>query len=248
VSAGYAQDRRAQAPVTVRPFQVRGHFLTALALRMETDVTDQGFFDALDEHLQTTPQFFADAPVVLDLDRARGLSEAARLSDLVEALRQRDLKVFGVQNAGRIAPELLQRLALIAVSNGRDAPAPTEQSGRGRRKDRLLPPDNKVITGSVRSGQMVITERGDLTIIGSVGSGAEVIAGGNIHIYGTLRGRALAGVQGDTGARIFCQRLDAELVAIAGLYQTSETLGPAPGEGGVQIFLKDDRLQKEALG
>lgn len=247
MSAGYDQDRCALAPVTVRPFQIRGRFLTALALRIETKATDAGFFEALDNHLKATPQFFADAPLVIDLGNDPGLANPEQLRDLVDNLRRRKLLVFGIQNAGALKADVLQSLGLIPVHNGRDAPARTEKSGRASRVEKLLPPDNKTIVAPVRSGQMVVAERGDLTIVGSVASGAEVIAGGNIHVYGTLRGRAMAGVHGDDKARIFCRSLDAELVAIAGLYQTSQTLDAAAPDRCLQIFLKDERLHMEAL-
>lgn len=80
-----------------------------------------------------------------------------------------------------------------------------------------------------------------------VSSGAELIARGNIHVYGTLRGRALAGVHGDESARIFCQRLEAELVAIAGLYKTSEDIDEAVARRSVQVILRDDALSIEPL-
>lgn len=247
MSARYEQDRCAHAPLTVRPFQIRGRFLTALALRIENKATDAGFFEALDDHLRATPQFFADAPLVIDLAKEPSLADPKQLRDLVDSLRRRKLLVFGIQNAGLLKADVLQSLGLIPIHNGRDAPAPNEKSGRASRIEKLLPPDNRTVVAPVRSGQMVVAERGDLTIVGSVASGAEVIAGGNIHVYGTLRGRAMAGVHGDDTARIFCRSLDAELVAIAGLYQTSQTLEAAATDRCMQIFLKDERLHMEAL-
>ena len=83
------------------------------------------------------------------------------------------------------------------------------------------------IDDSVRSGQTVEFPDGDVTVIGSVGSGAEIIAGGSIHVYGTLRGRALAGTAGDGTARIFCRRFEAELLAIDGRYRVAENLEPS---------------------
>jgi septum site-determining protein MinC len=78
----------------------------------------------------------------------------------------------------------------------------------------------------VRSGQSIAFEHGDITILGSVASGAEVVAGGSIHVYGALRGRAIAGLSGNAPARIFCRKLHAELVAIGGVYQTAEDMPP----------------------
>jgi septum site-determining protein MinC len=79
-----------------------------------------------------------------------------------------------------------------------------------------------VIDNSVRSGQVIDYPDGDVTVIGSVSSGAEIVAGGSIHVYGTLRGRALAGTAGDPSARIFCRRFQPELVAINGSYRLAD--------------------------
>lgn len=247
MSARYAQDRGASAPATIRPFRIRGRFLTALALQIRDNTADASFYEALDEQLRATPQFFADAPLVLDFGEAPDLLGVDEIRDLVSNLRRRKLLVFGVQNASRAMGDVLSALGLIPIHSRSDAPGPNEKSSRARQIKKLLPPDNKVISAPVRSGQMIVAERGDLTIIGSVASGAELIASGNIHVYGTLRGRAMAGVHGDQSARIFCQKLDAELVAIAGLYQTSETFEPALRNRCMQVFLEDEKLLMEAL-
>lgn len=248
MSARYAEGRSARAPVTVKPFQIRGRFLTALALRPESGEADAAFYDALDEQLRQTPQFFADAPMILDFSRLGEPPDEAGLRKLVRNLRQRHLRVFGIQSAAAAYGDVLQSLGLIPISTARDAPAPGgDEDRRAQRADRLLPPDNKLVSAPVRSGQVVMAERGDLTVVGSVASGAELIASGNIHVYGTLRGRALAGIQGDEGARIFCQKLDAELVAIAGFYQTSETLLDVARDRCTQIFLENERLRMETF-
>lgn len=95
------------------------------------------------------------------------------------------------------------------------------------------------IDGSIRSGQVVEFPAGDVTVIGSVGSGAEIIAGGSIHIYGALRGRAVAGSAGDRTARIFCRSFQAELLAIDGRYRLAENINPALRGRAVQARLED---------
>lgn len=102
-------------------------------------------------------------------------------------------------------------------------------------------PESRTIRHSIRSGQSVYVQ-GDLTVIGSVSPGAEVIADGNIHIYGTLRGRAIAGAQGDTAANIFCQQLDAELVAIAGNYKQMEDIDSDYQGKTLQISLENEKI------
>jgi septum site-determining protein MinC len=104
-----------------------------------------------------------------------------------------------------------------------------------------------IVTEPVRSGQSLMFE-GDITVVGSVASGAEVVAGGSIHIYGTLRGRAAAGSMGDETARIFCRKLEAELIAIGGYYKTSEDIEPELRGRAVHFWLEGDSLLAETLG
>ncbi len=111
----------------------------------------------------------------------------------------------------------------------------------------LLSQTAKVVKQAVRSGRQIYARDGDLIIIGSVSAGAEVLADGNIHIYGTLRGRALAGVQGDQSAAIFCHSLQSELVSIAGIYLLSEDIPEDKIGTPVQIFMDHERLQIDEL-
>ncbi|QDA36717.1 septum formation inhibitor MinC (plasmid) [Paracoccus liaowanqingii] len=244
-------------PATVAAFQVRGRFLTALAIRIDTEAAGEAFYAQLDDQLRRTPQFFAGAPVVIDLINAPGFSEPSRMRELVENLRARELRVFGVQSARGIDAAALQELGLISVLTGRDAPLPREgvparattAAATAAAPAVAAPPpvQNKVIRSPVRSGQMIVADQGDLTVIGSVASGAELVASGNIHVYGPLRGRAMAGCHGDESAHIFCQSLDAELVAIAGLYRTSETLEDAARQRCTHIYLEDEKLRMEVI-
>ena len=105
-----------------------------------------------------------------------------------------------------------------------------------------------VVTEPVRSGQSLFFPEGDVTIIGSVASGAEVVAGGSIHVYGTLRGRALAGTTGNSAARIFCRKLEAELMAIDGFYLTAEDMEPDLRGRAVQVWLEGHALRTGILG
>jgi septum site-determining protein MinC len=101
---------------------------------------------------------------------------------------------------------------------------------------------SKIVTTPIRSGQQVYAPGGDLIIMASVSAGAEVLADGNIHIYGALRGRALAGVLGDTSARIFCQSLEAELVSIAGNFKVDEDLRKDHWKTAAQVSLDEQTL------
>ena len=95
----------------------------------------------------------------------------------------------------------------------------------------------------MRSGQSVVFTEGDVTVLGSVGSGAEIVAGGSIHIYGTLRGRAMAGVNGNSAARIYCQKIEAELLAIDGYYQTAEDIDAILRNRPAQAWLEGDIMK-----
>ncbi|UXU76647.1 MULTISPECIES: septum site-determining protein MinC [unclassified Paracoccus (in: a-proteobacteria)] len=244
----------------MKPFQIRGRFFTAVALHL-SGPADAGFLAALDARLRQTPLFFENAPLVLDLEQAPQLG--AELDWLMAELRARKLSVFGIQNATPAQEAAAAACGLIVLPPGRALPLervtrPDTRSDNTRPGARATaavaqpapeppPVATKLITQPVRSGQTVFADRGDLVVIGTVSSGAEIIATGNIHVYGRLRGRALAGVNGDSSARIFCNVLDAELLAIAGLYRTSENLGPDTPRSHVQVYLDGDRLQIESL-
>ncbi len=244
---------------TVEPFQVRGRFLTAVALKV-AGRPDAAFYAALDEHLTKTPQFFDDAPVVLDLSQVGAALGTAELAELVEELRRRELAVFGVQNATPQQITAAQSAGLIALSGGREAPLRgtsrrrTEAQAAPRQAEAApaatseKPAGSKLVTEPVRSGQTVVAEHGDLVVVGHVSSGAELVATGNVHVYGRLKGRAMAGANGDERARIFCRSLDAELLAIAGLYRTNENLDAGLRDGPVQVFLQNGHLKIEPFG
>ena len=233
---------------SIASFQIRGRFLTALALRIDAEEDGEALYEQLDAQLGRTPHFFDEAPMILDLSNVPELADLSRLRVLVANLRRRKLRVFGVQSGGRLSEDALLELGLIAIPTAKDAPLPVDNQRGRRSRGESHAGKNVVIHAPVRSGQMVVSEHGDLTVIGSVASGAELVASGSIHVYGRLRGRAMAGVHGDENARIFCRSLDAELVAIAGLYKTSETLGDATRERCTQVFLENDRLRLEVIG
>ncbi|RDW13248.1 septum site-determining protein MinC [Paracoccus thiocyanatus] len=240
----------AQTVATVKPLQIRGRTFTAIALHL-SGRPDRAFFEALEARLNQTPLFFDNAPLVIDLEQAQGLDAPQDLVHLAAELRRRKLSVFGIQSGTPAQARAAAEAGLISLPGGRDA-ALERVSRQGSRPEpapaaAAKEPANRMVTQPVRSGQTVFADRGDLVIVGSVSSGAEVIAAGNIHIYGRLRGRALAGVNGDASARIFCHALDAELLAIAGLYRTSENLGPDTPRHHVQVYLEGEVLRIEAL-
>ncbi len=98
----------------------------------------------------------------------------------------------------------------------------------------------------MRSGQQIYAEHGDLVLLNTVSPGAEVIADGCVHVYGKLSGRAIAGARGDESARIFCRKMEAELVAIAGIYAVSEQMKESPRGAAAMAYLEQGRLKIEA--
>jgi septum site-determining protein MinC len=118
-------------------------------------------------------------------------------------------------------------------------------SGGGAAAQRRPPPErprSRLVTDPVRSGMQIYAKGGDLVVVAPVSAGAELIADGHIHVYGALRGRAIAGASGDQNARIFAQRFAAELVSIAGRYLVAEAMAPEHLDHAVQVTLIDDRL------
>jgi septum site-determining protein MinC len=253
------------APVSVaeRPLQVRGRSFTAVVIKLSGAV-DAAFFGALEALMRQAPHFFVNAPLVIDLADAPEMRDKSDFIKLVRDMRARRLSVIGVQNGTADQDIAAFGAGLICLQGGRDAPV--ERGGRQAEAEPRdvaadparaakpeagteagVEPATVVVTEPVRSGQRIFADRGDLVVLAAVSSGAELIAHGNIHVYGALRGRALAGVNGDKTARIFCQSLEAELVAIAGLYRSSDDIDPSVRRGRVQAFLRDDTLCFEPL-
>lgn len=231
---------------TVAPFQVRGRFLTAIVLQM-TRSPDAEFLKALDTILAQAPHFFSNAPFVLDLDHATGIGPSFDFAGVVRELRKRKVTLIGVQNGTIEQNKAALSAGLITLQGSSDLPPDNKKRTNAATESEEPPSRALLVTAPVRSGQRVFSDMGDLIVVASVSSGAELIARGNIHIYGRMRGRALAGVNGDSTARIFCQNLEAELIAIAGLYKTSDEMDPSLCRRPVQAFLDDDALRIEPL-
>ena len=224
---------------------VQGALFTVMVVRAGM-LRDPVFTHEFAQQVERSPRFFQHAPVVLDLKGVDGFADSADFIDAGELLREHTLALIGVQNA-----EPAQLAAAAAAGLASFAPNATQPSRRAAVRPAAAaaapaePPPRasaRLVTTPVRSGTQIYARGTDLVVTASVSPGAELVADGNIHVYGPLRGRALAGASGDTGARIFCSRLEAELVSIAGRYLVSEQL-PADQQGSpVQIALVDDRL------
>ncbi len=203
---------------------------------------------AFEQHIEKivnqAPKLFYKIPVVLDCSALE--QELSSLVPFFSCLKKFHFYPIGVQGPQPWLAHLaeLQALPLFQSSSSQDKPIVSEEKKKKEvapKKSHHEPIPTKVVTQPVRSGQQVVSKGSDLVVVSSVGHGAELLSDGNIHVYGPLRGRALAGISGDKKARIFCTQLDAELVSIAGFYRLRESIPPM--NGPCQIFIQDDRLQ-----
>jgi septum site-determining protein MinC len=233
---------------------VQGALFTVMVVRAGM-LGDSAFAHELGRQIERSPRFFQNAPVVLDLKGAGGFTSAAEFADARALLRELTLALVGVQNAepAQLAAAAAAGLASFApnattasrrppraAAAGR--PATDEAAARPASPATAASPIARMVTTPVRSGTQIYARGSDLVVTASVSPGSELVADGNIHVYGPLRGRALAGAGGDANARIFCSRLEAELVSIAGRYLVSEQLPPEHQGQAVQIALVDDQL------
>ncbi|WP_163269509.1 septum site-determining protein MinC [Chelativorans alearense] len=236
-----------------RPIRLKGRSFLALALTPEPPFDD--WLARLDDLAARSAGFFLRRPVVLDVE---GLDiDRSQLRKLVDQLGTRSVRIMGIEGA---RPSLLCSDLPPAMTDGRpasDFEAPiAEQDDEVDAAESVVPSDplptkatpSIIVTRPVRSGQSLFVPEGDVTVVGSVASGAEVVAGGSIHIYGTLRGRAMAGTTGGASARIFCRKLEAELIAIDGFYKTAEEMEPDLRGKAVQIWLEGETIKLGTLG
>jgi septum site-determining protein MinC len=219
---------------------VQGALFTVMVVRAGM-LRDPSFEHELASQVERSPRFFRAAPVVLDLRGVSGFDTPDDFSEARAALRESTLAHVGVQNAepGQLEAAMASGLASFAPTAAQAARTPAAPAPAA-----APPPAAKarIVTQPVRSGTQIYARGADLIVTAAVSPGAELIADGNIHVYNALRGRALAGANGDAGARIFCSRLEAELVSIAGRYLVSEQLPTDQRGHPVQIALVEDQL------
>lgn len=217
-----------------RPIRFRGRSFMALVLAPEGSV--EAWLAELDVLAAGSPGFLGERPVVLDVAGTK--LSPRNLAALLGELEIRKVRVIGVEGCD---PKFLDgpnaRLAM---------PVGGRAAGEIAAKEATASATSLVIDQPVRSGQSV-SFSGDVTICGSVASGAEVVAGGSIHVYGALRGRAIAGSSGDAKARIFCRKLDAELLAIDGVYMTTDALDAGLRGKPAKISLVNEALKVSGL-
>lgn len=226
-------------------FKLKGRLYTFTVLQI-LNVDNDLFKKQLTEVIAQAPRLFNKTPLVLDLSEID--PKKIDLTFLCQCLREQKLLPVAVQTQHSSLATLAQAqgLAVLNASSNQDKNIAIETSLQDSfTQTEQVFAKSKLQTIPVRSGQQLVNKNGDLIVVASVSAGAELLSEGSIHVYGALRGRALAGIGGDKQARIFCHSLDAELVSIAGCYRLSDAIEPQPGP--CQIYLKDEHIQVEPL-
>ena len=219
-----------------------------MALVLSPEPPLAAWLQGLDAQIARSASFFAGRPVILDCGLLDPNDEG--VADLLPSLAGRGVRLIAIEGADVSWPATEGWDWPQGFSGGRavgplDVPddgAPEAGTAPATLADAPQVQPSLLIEEPVRSGQSIVFAEGDVTVIGSVASGAEIAAGGSIHIYGTLRGRAVAGLGGNRDARILCRRMNAELIAIDGYYMTAEDM-PAELIGkSTQTRLDDETL------
>lgn len=230
-----------QVPV----FQLKGSMLAITVLELA-----QNDLERLDRQLalkvEQAPDFFNNTPLVLALDKLPASCDLD-LPALIALCRKHGLRTLALRAAD---PQIVEAanaldLAVLPPSGARERKLDlsTKAAAEPAKPAEPVYRPTRIVTTPVRGGQQIYAQGGDLIVLATVSPGAELLADGNIHVYGPLRGRALAGIKGDTNARIFCQQLGAEMVSIAGQYKVAEDLRRDPlWAEAVQMKLSGDVL------
>lgn len=230
--------------------------------------------EELEHKVAQSPGFFKRSAVVLGFEQLSSAScDTIDLQELHRICRSLELLPAAIRGGSEILADQALKLGLAVLPKAKnsareqqsnresaetnkpvkdtvpteEAATPTAAATDEQTESTQPSPNSKVITTPIRSGQQIYARGGDLIVLTSVSAGAEVLADGNIHIYGPLRGRALAGVQGDESARIFCSSQEAELVSVAGHFLVDEVLRNKNWKQAVQIFIEDGKLETKPL-
>lgn len=209
----------------------------------------------LEAKVAQAPQFFNCAPLVLNVERLEAIPDFEQLREQVES---EDFVLVGITGARDEAMKTAAKAAGLAVmvsgKSRKAEPEPTPPVPEPKPVEAASVPPvpapveaSKVHVGPVRSGQQIYAAGTSLVVLGSVSPGAEVIADDSIHVYGALRGRAIAGAKGNPKARIYCQQLQAELLSIAGTFQLSDALPAGVIQEPVHIRLDNEQLRIDRI-
>jgi septum site-determining protein MinC len=221
--------------------ELKGSLLTLMVLNLFNS-DNELIAKALAEKISKTPDFFQQVPIVIDLQTLEDNEAVLDLSELVKLLRTYGLTPVAVRGGSIEQNEVALNMNLGILNNIKSQASVSELTEE--KKVAVIPeiPETKIIRNPIRSGQQVKAEKGDLIVLSTVSHGAEILADRHIHVYGALRGRALAGMNGNKKAQIFCQQLYADLVSIAGQYQVNEDFPNDLIGKSAQVYLEQDNL------
>ncbi|HID4046486.1 TPA: septum site-determining protein MinC [Pluralibacter gergoviae] len=229
------------------PIELKGSSFTLSVVHLH-DANPEVIRQALEDKIAQAPAFLRHAPVVVNIG---ALADVAQWQPLAQAITATGLRIMGVSGCKDPALKTkIDRAGIPLLTEGKEKtarPAPVPEPAPEPEPTVTPVTKTRLIDTPVRSGQRIYAPNCDLIVTGHVSAGAELIADGNIHIYGMMRGRALAGASGDKEAQIFCSHLTAELVSIAGTYWLSDNI-PADYYGkAVRLRLSDAALTIEPL-
>lgn len=251
-------------PLVGPTFQIKGGMVTLMVLELFY-VDYRKFEQEVQKKVASAPNLFNETPLIISLEKLDHPSESLDFERLIKACRGHGLVPIAVRGGteaqsvqaqvlglGKI-PGALKSVEGQSVSKAEEVSAASiepQPSSPGEALGRDAPlgfQATKVVRQPVRSGQRVYARGGDLIVLAAVGDGAEVLADGNIHVYGPLRGRAIAGIEDKENAHIFCQSLEASLVSIGGVYMLDEDMRSNYWQDSVHIHLDNENLHIEKL-
>ena len=227
-------------------FLLKADLMPLTVLKLNSANIDQ-LQQTWQETIASAPQYFTHAPIVID---ASNLNTEDRLDvvALCAALKASHIIPVGIKGLSSAQHEHAKEAGLAILKNEKPPRVAPIKESEPAQAPIASDARTQIITKPIRSGSQVYAKNCDLLIMASVNPGAEVIADGNIHIYGPLRGRALAGASGNTQAHIFCQQLEAELVSIAGHYLVKEKITvPKTKKPMLHVFLNNQQLNIEGI-
>lgn len=235
-------------------------FFAPILILFNNDIV--GIEEALEKKIKLAPEFFKDSPLIIDLSEINKHSKEIDFIQITQLLRRVGFFPVGIRGGNErqnqqareifIPIDTVRELTNLILTDEKNKPEVVQKSDfqamPTTKQEAIHAIPSKpvyvaatLVTQPVRSGQRIYAS-GDLVVMSQVSAGAEIMAEGNIHVYNTLRGRALAGVHGNTAARIFCFDMQAELISIAGDYKTSEDLNKQTYQNPVQIYLQNHAL------
>jgi septum site-determining protein MinC len=228
--------------------EIKGEMTLLSVLRLASTEMET-IREGLQHKLESVPQLFANSPLVVDCSRLGETCAALDMALLRNTIVELGFIPVGIRNITEECVEPAMQAGWAVLRSGRVSSAParvehpiaTEQPEQ--QEAAPTPRSVKVVDRPLRSGQQVYFPEGSLVILQHTSAGSEILAGGSVHVYGSLRGRVLAGIGGDTSARIFCQKLEAELVAIAGHYRLLDDIDTNLKGSPAMVWLEGEKLK-----